>query len=311
MGALILQVLLLSAGIWVVMEREVKEEKETVPVMFSPRGPADRDRQQARSAEKARSQSRISQCLTVTQDLSDVAWDLPEMPSVDPVAANAGDTGWDRALKGGVAVDCDLDETLGAVEFLGVKDRVQRVMVAIDISSTVCRRMRECGWSMEKIRGETLRLLNQFEAATDFNIVQFSRLYDPFQPACIPATGGNRDLAADWLNNRLRTNGSGAGFQGRGHSGGASNGIQVILDWVFSQDVDAVFLLSDGNFYENRLGGGSGRTDLKALLPRIVLRQEERMKPMRIHFVGFGVSEKVRPLLRDLVEASGGEFLEY
>jgi hypothetical protein len=216
---------------------------------------------------------------------------LPQIPNVDfnPVENEAmisesdalfGESGLMGALGA-------LSSQASSVSFLGITEEASRFVIIVDNSSSVLNSVTAAGSSMENIREEAKRLIQNLNANTLFGFIQHSRNYDPFQEQLIPATVANKALALDWLDTNFRTSGSGRGWRSGPPVDGDTNGLLTILNFAFNMQPDVIFLISDGGYFANREGGGQRPVPLSDALKLIRSRQEEMTSDVRIHTIHF------------------------
>ena len=217
---------------------------------------------------------------------------LPQIPNVDftPVENEAmvsesealfGESGLMGALGA-------LSSQASSVSFLGITEEASRFIIIVDNSSSVINSVTAAGSSMENIREEAKKLIQNLNANTLFGFIQHSRKYDPFQDKLIPATVSNKELALKWLDTKFRTNGiSGSNWKSGPPRGGDRNGILTILNFAFKMQPDVIFLMSDGGYFANRENGSAGPVPLGDALKMISSLQKELPSDVRIHAIHF------------------------
>lgn len=197
-----------------------------------------------------------------------------------------------------------------SVSFLGLETEATRLVIAIDISTTVKRKVEQAGLSMEFIRREAWRNLEKMDGNTLFGLIQFARNYDRFQPHLLPATRRHRDRAESWLNNHFRVDGRAASGWQRDHP----NGIESVIAAAFAMDpeLDTLIIVSDGDFYLTPARGGSQKVSWQSLRESTRRMQSSRENPCAIHLVAIqlkpedrmNVIEWLRPYSGRLIEIS-------
>jgi hypothetical protein len=217
---------------------------------------------------------------------------LPQIPNVDftPVENEAmvsesdalfGESGLMGALGA-------LSSQASSVSFLGITEEASRFVIIVDNSSTVVNSVTAAGSSMENIRDEAKKLIQNLNANTLFSFIQHSRNYDAFQDSLIPATVSNKELALRWLDTKFRTNGiSGSSWKSGPPMGGDRNGILTILNFAFQMQPDVIFLISDGGYFANEENGSAGPVPLGDALKLISSLQKELPSDVRIHAIHF------------------------
>lgn len=216
---------------------------------------------------------------------------LPQIPDVDfnPVESEAMVTESDAlfgqsGLMGALGA---LSSQASSVSFLGITEEAARFVIIVDISSSVLNSVTAAGSSMENIRDEAKRLIQNLNANTLFGFIQHSRNYDPFQDNLIPATVSNKELALNWLDTKFRTDGSGRGWRSGPPVDGDRNGILTVLNFAFQMQPDVIFLISDGGYFANREDGGQRAVPLGAVTGLIRDLQKQMTDDVRIHAIHF------------------------
>jgi len=254
--------------------------------------------------------------LTTESLLADIPA-LPQIPNVDfnPVENEAmisesdalfGESGLMGALGA-------LSSQASSVSFLGITEEASRFFIIVDNSSSVLNSVTAAGSSMENIREEAKRLIQNLNANTLFGFIQHSRNYDPFQEQLIPATVANKALALDWLDTSFRTSGSGRGWRSGPPVDGDTNGLLTILNFAFKMQPDVIFLISDGGYFANRQGGGQRPVPLSDALKLIRSRQDEMTSDVRIHTIHFPdprniQDDRIGSGMRSIATRNGGKY---
>lgn len=140
------------------------------------------------------------------------------------------------------------------VQFLGETLSATRIVLLLDVSGSVKTKMERAGLSMQALKREVHRFVDQLGPNHLFGIIQFTRKWEAFRPDLVPATEAVRAEARQWIDTSFRTTGT----SGRGWNGGYPNGIEAVLGAAFEMDpqLDEVFLVSDGDFQRTPPGGG-------------------------------------------------------
>ena len=237
---------------------------------------------------------------------------LPPLPAVEfnPVAmdspimdANAllGQAG----LMGGVG---EVGTETSEFSFFGLKGRATRIVICFDVSQSVKTKVERSGMTMEAVKAETKRLVEQLNANTLFGFIQFSRQYDVFRDYLVAATRANKEAALDWLESEFRTDGSSAPWWTRD----TPNGIQAVVKAAFRLDPtpDAVIILSDGSFQRTPERGGFENVPWEELADDLAGFQAGLPEPARIHFVGFQMKAGDQDAVKKMVRRYRGRFRE-
>lgn len=140
------------------------------------------------------------------------------------------------------------------VEFLGESLNASRIVLLLDVSGSVKTKMERAGVSMERLREEVYRFVEQLGPNHLFGIIQFTRSWEGFRPTLMPATKAVRAEAREWIGKSFRTTGT----SGRGWISGYPNGIEGVLRAAFAMDpeIDEIFIVSDADFQRTPPGGG-------------------------------------------------------
>jgi len=310
--AIVIQVgIVFAAGFIVVFIPSKKEEPVFVAkkTIYLPQRQLDHRMAVAEFQQAARSPM-VMEKVAVDAMLPDSLPDLPEMPTMEfnPIPTNA--VGNAHAMFGTSGIEGMLEgfsSEASSVSFLGIEDAATRILLVIDISQSVKTKVERAGLSMEAIREESIRLIEQLNANTLFGIIQHARNYDVFSPYLIPATVENKESAFEYLRDRFVTPGVSRGwdrYEGR-------NGIDAVLEVAFDFEPDVILLLSDGDYQRTPTPGGHQNIPWKDVESVIERRQAQLAEPARIHVVGFEVpSEHVRSF-RAIARRNGGKFREF
>jgi hypothetical protein len=231
--------------------------------------------------------------------------EVPPLPSMDlspatPPAANPAATALFGAADLGSALG-NLGGEASSVSLLGVEDRAERILIVFDISQSVVRAMAAAGQPIERIREETLALIEGLNANTLFGLLQHSRQYELFRDYLLPATVANKAAARRWMRTEFETGGALSGQKYEGEDGAAA-----VLEAAFDLRPQVIFLLSDGSYQRTPPGGGQETIPWEELEERVRVRQEELAEPARLHTIGFAVDERDRSGFRRLARHNGG-----
>lgn len=189
------------------------------------------------------------------------------------------------------------------VSFLGESLSAKRIVLLLDVSSSVKSKIERAGLSMEKLRDEVHKFVDQLGPNHLFGIIQFTRNWNSFDKELLPATEKVRQQAREWINGSFRTSGT----SGRNWTRGTPNGIEGVLTAAFgmSPEVDDIFIVSDGDFQRTPPGGGGQDVpwvDLRRLTQQL---QEQSMADTRLRFLCFYPLEDALPDLRAWIRENG------
>jgi hypothetical protein len=189
------------------------------------------------------------------------------------------------------------------VNFLGESLAARRIVLLLDVSGSVKSKMERAGVSMQQLRAEVHRFVDQLGPDHLFGIIQFTRKWQAFRPELVPATERIRAEARDWIDRSFRTTGT----AGSGWNGGQPNGIEAVLRAAFAMDpqVDELFIVSDGDFYRTPAGGGGQHVPWPEL--RVLTRQlqERAIGTARLRMLCFFPPEAALADLRAWVRENG------
>ncbi|MBN2069184.1 MAG: hypothetical protein JW739_06060 [Opitutales bacterium] len=138
--------------------------------------------------------------------------------------------------------------------FFGVAVGSERIVIAVDVSESVIRKLRINGIPFESLQQELITCISELNPDHLFSLIQFSRNYECFSNALVPAHSGNREAAIDWVLHSLRHNGRSAADWIRK----PKNGIESIVDRVSELGANKLILLTDGSFQRNNPDTGYG-----------------------------------------------------
>jgi hypothetical protein len=197
------------------------------------------------------------------------------------------------------------------VSFLGESLNAKRIVLLLDVSSSVKTKIERAGLSMEKLRAEVHRFVDQLGPNHLFGIIQFTRNWQAFQKELLPATEKVRQQARDWINGSFRTTGTSGRNWTRGMPNGpamsSSNGIEGVLAAAFGMDpeVDEIFLVSDGDFQRTPPGGGGQDVPWAELRRLTKSLQEQSINDTRLRILCFYPPEEAISDLRAWVKENG------
>lgn len=306
----------LLAGTWIVAKR-FSVPKETPPVLTAkpaPQPPSKEKQQtmQAAAFEGATAKSILNDRILSTRTSQ---LPLPQLPSTPAFASPsfAQDASSQSFLSDATALASGAGTGLGmggggasgngaGVSFLGVQTNAKRIVLMFDISKTVAGAASKAGMPMERIREETIRLVESLGVNTRFGLVEFARNYAFFKPDLLPSTAANRNAAIHWLNTFFATEGTLP--KGLPNIVTGSPGFLVALEAVFKLQPDSVFIISDGSMQR---GTGVSATIPVAEIERTLARLQSS-QPIRakVFFMGVCVHPETEKALKHLIANAGG-----
>ncbi|MCP5541694.1 MAG: hypothetical protein H7A53_12405 [Akkermansiaceae bacterium] len=191
------------------------------------------------------------------------------------------------------------------MSFFGIPAEGTRIVLLFDVSSSVVNAAAEAGVPLDRIKEETLKLIEGLGVNAQFSIIQFTQNFKPFGDELRPATDANKAAARDWVENEWVESGTMSG------SGVVSNprGLVTVLERAFAMRPDLIFLISDASF-QWREGGGISDIpydDLNALVRRL---EDELSEKTPIQFIGFAPDDDDIKEWRRIVRRTGGDFRE-
>lgn len=189
------------------------------------------------------------------------------------------------------------------VDFLGEQLRAQRIVLLFDVSGSVKTKMERAGTSMEELRAEVLRFLEQLGPNHLFGMIQFTRNWLPFREELVPATAAMKAEAREWMRRSFRTTGT----SGRNWNGGPRNGIEAVMENAFalSPQLDEILLVSDGDFQRTPPGGGGQDVPWAELRGLCRELQQRSIGDARLRLLLFHPPEAALPQLRAWARENG------
>lgn len=216
-----------------------------------------------------------------------------------------------------------LSSQASSVSFLGITEEASRFVVMIDVSGSVVRSAAAAEVDFDTIRIEAVKLLESLNANTLFGIVLHGRQYVTYSEYLIPATIDNKDAAVSWLNQKFsRADDSGVSLSGANLGDNGTNGIVAILDAVFDMQPDAIFMVSDGNYFtwnnrkntarDHELGRFGRPVEINEVLRLITDHQRELTQQVRIHAIHFqdprGFDDRIGGKMRNIANRTKGKY---
>jgi len=199
------------------------------------------------------------------------------------------------------------DGSGSGINFFGIESTGRSVVILFDVSQSVLTKATRAGVSIERIKEETLKLIDGISINTTFGLIQFTRGYLPFKPELIAPTDQNKAAAKQWLQSEFRT----AGFlSGGGVISPRPNGLPVVIDAAFQMGADVIYIVADGDFQFTGVDVEHGQVDLEELEDQIKEWQAKRSTPTVIHFIGFEVPDQYERDLKSIARKNDGKYVE-
>jgi len=194
--------------------------------------------------------------------------------------------------------------------FMGIQSTGRRILLLYDVSTTVVNAAARAGMPMTRVREETEKLIDSLGIDARFGMVQFARNYAFFESELLPASDQNRDRAREWLGQYFATEGSMP--QSTPNMVRGSPGFLKVLEAAFRMEPDAMFIISDGGFYEgSSSSGGQRKIPYDEIEDMIEELQEALPEPAQINFIGFGMDSEDSREMKSIIRRKGkGEFKE-
>ncbi|NDV61912.1 hypothetical protein G0Q06_05570 [Puniceicoccales bacterium CK1056] len=189
------------------------------------------------------------------------------------------------------------------VSFLGESLSARRIVLLLDVSGSVKSKMERAGVSMEKLREEVHKFVDQLGPNHLFGIIQFTRKWQAFRDELVPATTKVREEAREWINSSFRTNGT----SGHNWNGGFPNGIEAVMTQAFAMDpqLDELFLVSDCDFQRTPPGGGGQDVPWAQLRDLTKQLQQQSIGETRLRVLCFYPPEEALADLKAWVRETG------
>lgn len=238
---------------------------------------------------------------------------LPLDPSemmADTVSSLVGTAG----LGGGGLGAGGLGGTGTGFSFMGIQAKGRRIVLLFDVSSSVVNKAAKSGVPMSKIQEETIKLIEELGINTRFGIYQFVRNYKPFRSELLPASKNNKEAAKSWVQTEWSESGQ-MSARSKGVVSRMPNGIEMLLEDVFKQDPDVLFIISDGSFQKTlekgaKASGEKENIDNAELRRKVEMLQKNLASSAQIHFIGFEMKPEDKKELQMLTRANKGTLRE-
>lgn len=225
-------------------------------------------------------------------------------PSVEVTAAVTGDLG---GLGGGGGGGGSGGGGQGeGMNFFGLQSTGRSVIIIFDISQSVLTKAERAGISIDSIREETLKLIDQLSINTTFNLFQFSRIYQPFSETMVAPTQQNKEAAKNWLNKEFRTD----GMLPRSVKGARvpreneDNGVIFVLKAAFDMQPDVIFFISDASFQSENHSHQVPWDDIEDMFEDY---EDKLGKLPKLNFLGFEMKRDDEKEMKRLVRDTDGD----
>ncbi|MEM0965181.1 MAG: hypothetical protein AAGJ81_03390 [Verrucomicrobiota bacterium] len=208
---------------------------------------------------------------------------LPTMEFTPIVPDNPSPIG--NAMFGNSGLGGMMDGLVGeasSISFLGINDSVKRVVIIVDVATSVFNAAESAGFSMEEVKNETISLINKLNSNTLFNVILHRRTFLVLRDTMVTATVSNKESAVQWLIEKFPSDAS-ASLSGAVSGPNGTSGIIPILGRAFDMNPDSIFLISDGGYFDQ----ANRAVPLREVLDLIGDRQDQMEEEVRIHTVRF------------------------
>jgi len=172
---------------------EIPEEKPGYNIKFENR--------QKRSAK-------VQQRISNQQRVSVIA--LPELDVQVPqtqIAIGTGGRAVAGQLGGGFGSEA-LDLSMSAVDFFGIKSKGENIMFVVDVARSMLEPHRGDVDGFNRVKAELIRMINELNSASLFNICVFANGLDVYSSVPVTASPDEKKSAAEWIDEYWRYEGS-------------------------------------------------------------------------------------------------------
>lgn len=286
--AIIIQLALLSLTLFVVVfvpSRKEDPQFSSKKSIYLPQRKLEHKMAVANFQQAAQSPMQMEK-IQVARMTPDNLPKLPEMPRMDftPVTPDTPSP-IGNSLFGSAGIGGMMQGLVGeasSISFLGIQESASRLVIVVDVSTSVFNAANAAGTSMDIVKAETEKLIEKLNANTLFNLIIHRRTFLPMKDSLITATQANKEFAIDWVQSKFPSTGE-QSISGARSGPGDTRGILPVLDLTFDMEPDVIFLISDGGYFnqDNR------PVTLSEVLDLIGDRQPEMPEEVRIHSVHF------------------------
>jgi len=246
---------------------------------------------------------------------------LPELPAIpldqmlpldpsslisDQVSSLVGAAG----MGGGGAGAGGLGGTGEGFSFFGIQSDARRVLLLFDVSNTTARKTREAGFPFDRIKEETLKLVDGMGLNSRFAVAMFARNFVFSSDELIAPTAENKEAVTEWVERYFfeptSTKGPFSSNPPRTVTG--SPGFNKLMEAAFAKEPDAIFVISDGGFWEGSSSSPEGQRripyrDIERVIQEL---QKQTSGEVDIHFIGAGMDREDRNFMRRIISRHGG-----
>jgi len=194
------------------------------------------------------------------------------------------------------------------LNFFGIQTQAKSVVIVFDVSLSVLNKAQKSGIPITKIQEETMKMIDGLSINTKFNLVQFSRFYQPLAVEMQSPNEASKKAAKNWLEKEFRTDGTlPRSVRGiKAPQAGEDNGICFVLDGVLAMQPDVIFLISDASFQSELNPSQVPWKDVEA----VVKKHEKAGVATKINFIGFEMKPEDKKEMRSLARGTDGTLKE-
>lgn len=189
------------------------------------------------------------------------------------------------------------------LSFFGMQAEGERIILLFDVSSSVVNKAQSLGIPLDRVKEETLKLIEGLPLTSKFSMIQFTQNFKMFSSELLSATDGNKKNARKWVENEWVESGTMSG------KGVVSNprGLAAVLEQAFKMKPDLILLISDASF-QWRVGGGISDIPYDHLKDLLAGQQGTLKTPAVIQFIGFQPKPGDVKEWKRLIRRSRGKF---
>lgn len=212
--------------------------------------------------------------------------ELPDMPTMEftPIAPDTpspiGNSLFGTSGVGGLMQG--LAGQASSISFLGIEDTAKRLVIVVDVATSVFNAAEAAGTTMDEVKDETAELINELNANTLFNVILHRRTFLPMSDSMVTATQANKEFAIGWVSDRFPNSGE-QSISGARSGPGGTRGILPILELAFEMQPEVIFLISDGGYFDQ----DNRPVPLDEVLDLISEKQDLLAEEARIHAIHF------------------------
>ncbi|HEY1770854.1 MAG TPA: VWA domain-containing protein [Chthoniobacterales bacterium] len=202
-----------------------------------------------------------------------------------------------------------------AINFFGIRDVSQSVVIMIDVSDSMFTRTGDAvggklirhgsEQSFQLVRDEAVRLVNSLTSATRFDIIRWAGSARAWRPALVLATDENKTAAIAQIENEIDYKSA----KPKGRPGGTRH--DYALELAFSLRPQTIYMLTDGNATEAIPHHGLKEIPANELYKIAETGQKTLPQRARLHTIYYldaADKKEEREMLRQLAARNGGQF---